>query len=61
MMWLISDTKTTLLTPSLGNHFFAYHLVLEQTHENMILSSFCILKVVKSATKILKIGSQIKI
>ena len=30
--------------------FFAYHLVLTQSHTYMILSSFCTLKVVKSAT-----------
>ena len=47
----------TLLTPSFGNHFCAYHLVLKHPHTNMILSSFCIPTDVKSATKFLKIGS----
>ena len=42
---------STLLTPSFGNHLFAYHLVLKHPLTNMILSSFCIPKVVKSATK----------
>ena len=48
---------STLLTPSIENHPFANHLVLKHTHTNMILSPFCSPKVVKSATKILKIGS----
>ena len=42
---------STLLTPSFGNHLFAYHLVLKHPLTNMTLSSFCIPKVVKSATK----------
>ena len=52
-----SKTQTTLLTPSFGNRLFACHLVLKHPHTNMILSSFCIPKVVKSATIILKIDS----
>ena len=48
---VISEFETTLLTPSFGNHLFAYHLVLKHTHTNMILSSICIPKVVKNATK----------
>ena len=51
------DNTATLLTPSFGNHRFEYNLVLKHPHTNMILSSFCIPKVVKSATKILKFGS----
>ena len=46
----------TLLTPSFGNHLFACHLVLKHLHANIILSVFCIPKVLKGATKILKIG-----
>ena len=46
----------TLLTPSFGNRLFAYHLVLNHPLINVILLSFCIPKVVKSATKNLKIG-----
>ena len=37
----------SLHNPSFGTHLFAYHLVLEHTHTNMILSSFCFPKVVK--------------
>ena len=54
---LSDKINITLLTPSFGNHLFAYHLVLKHPHTNMILSSFCIPNVVKSATKILKMGS----
>ena len=50
------DNTATLLTPSFANHLFEYNPVLKP-HTNMILSSFCIPKVVKSATKILKFGS----
>ena len=53
----LEKLRSTLLTPSFGNHLFQYHLVLKHPHTNMILSSFCIPKVVKSATKKLKIGS----
>ena len=45
--------RSTLLTPSFGNHLFEYHLVLKRHHtNNMILSSFCIPNVAKSASKI---------
>ena len=47
------------VTPSFGNHLFTYHPVLKHPHTNMIMSSLCMPKVVKSATKFLKIGSQI--
>ena len=46
----------TLLTPSYGNHLFVYHFVLNYPCTKVILLSFCIPKVVKSATKILKMG-----
>ena len=51
---------TTLLTPSVGNHFFAYHLCLKHPFKNKTLSSFFFPKVLKRAAKVLKIGSQIK-
>ena len=55
---ILSKIKiSTLLTPFFGNHLFAYYFVLKHSYTNMILSTFCIPKVVKSATKILKIGS----
>ena len=47
----------TLLTPSFGNRLFEYYIVLKHPNTDMILLSFCIPKVVKSATNILKIGS----
>ena len=53
--------KVILLTPFFGNLHFAYHVVLNHPLTNMILSSFCIQKVVKCASKILKISQQIKI
>ena len=43
-------SKTTLLTPSFGNCLFAYHHVLKHFKQNVIISSFCIPKVLKSAT-----------
>ena len=51
----------TLLTPSFGNHLFANHHVLKHPIRNLILLSFNIPKVLKSAAKIIEIGSQIKI
>ena len=42
-------TKLLSLRRPLETHLFAYHLVLKHPHTNMILSSFCIPKVVKSA------------
>ena len=45
---------TTLHTPFFGNLLFANYLVLKHPLTNLILSSFCIPKVVISATKILK-------
>ena len=51
----------TLLTPLFGNHLFANFHVLKDPITNLILSSFYIPKVLKSAAKIMKIGSQIKI
>ena len=53
----ISKIISENLTPSFGNHLFANYLVLIHPLTNLILSSFYIPKVVKSATKILKIGS----
>ena len=47
---------STLLTSSFGNCLFAFHIFLKQFQQNVIRSSFCIPKVIKSATKILKIG-----
>ena len=32
-----SPCEPTLLTPSFGNHLFAYHLVLKHPHTNMII------------------------
>ena len=51
----------TLLTPSFGNHFLANYHVLKHPLTNLILSSFYIPKVFKSAAKITEIGSQIEI
>ena len=51
----------TLLRPSFGNHLFANYHVLKRPLTNLIFSSFYIPKVLKSAAKILEIGSQIKI
>ena len=55
-----SLTFTTLLTPSFGNHLFANYHVLKPPLTNLILSSFYFLKVLKSAAKIMEIGSEIK-
>ena len=52
---------TTLITPSFGNHLFANYHILNQPLTNLILSSFYIPKVLKSAAKSLEIGSQITI
>ena len=43
---------STLQTPSFGNCVFAFHLLLKHLRQNVISPSFCIPKVVKSATKI---------
>ena len=55
-----TQKSTPPLTPSFGNCIFACHLVLKHPLTYMILS-FCVPKVLKNATKILNIGSQIKI
>ena len=52
---------STLLIPSFGNHLFANYHVLKHPLTNLILSSLYIQKVLKSAAKIMEIGSQIKI
>ena len=51
----------TLLTPSFGNHLFANYHVHKHPLTNLILSSFYIPKVLRSAAKIPEICSQIKI
>ena len=51
----------TLLTPSFGNHLFANYHVLKHPLTNLIMSSFYIPKFLKSAAKIMDIGSQLKI
>ena len=58
-----SDLKfaPTLLTPSFGNLLFANYHVLKHPLTNLVLSSFYIPKVLKSAANIKKISSQIKI
>ena len=55
------SVATTLLTQSFGNHRFANYHVHKHPITNLIMSSFCIPKVLKSAAKILEIGSQIKL
>ena len=57
---IATNQKTTLFTPSFGNHLFANYHVLNHPLTNLILSSFYIPKVLKSAAKIMEIGSQIK-
>ena len=41
----------TLLTPFFGNCLFAYHPVLNNLQQNVLFSSFCIPKVIKSVTE----------
>ena len=48
-------------TPSFGNHLFANYHVFKHPRTNLILSSLYIPKVLKSAAKIMEIGSQTKI
>ena len=55
------DFEFTLFTPSFGNHLFANYHVHKHPLTNSILSSVYIPKVLKSAAKIMEIGSQIKI
>ena len=43
--------KVTLHKTSVVNCFLANHLILKHLQQNVILSSFCIPKVVKTATK----------
>ena len=57
----VGSNCTTLLTLSFGNHHFANYHVLKHPLTKLIMSSFYIPKVLNSATKILEIGSQIKI
>ena len=52
---------TTLFARSFRRRFFAYHYAVNHPHTNIILSWFSIPLVLKCATKILKIGVQIKI
>ena len=51
-----ANDMVTVLIPSFGNCLFEHHYVLKHLLTNIILSSFCIPKVLKSAAKILKIG-----
>ena len=55
------SADVTLLTPSFGNHLFVNYHFFKDPITNLILSSFYIPKVLKSATKIMEIGLQIKI
>ena len=52
--------RATLLKPSFGIHLYANYHVLKHPLTNLILLSFNIPKVLKSAAKIMEIGSQIK-
>ena len=58
--YIVDRRLPTNLTPFFGNHLFANYHVLKHPLANLILSSFYIPKVVKSAAKNLEIGSQIK-
>ena len=55
------ELTTTISTLSFGNHLFANYYVLKHPLKNLFMSSFYIPKVLKSAVKIIEIGSQIKI
>ena len=58
VVW-IRPLVSTLHTPSFGNHLFVNYHVLKHPITNLILSSFYIPKVLKSAAQIMVIGSQI--
>ena len=51
----------TLFARSFRRRFFAYYYAVNHPHTNIIISLFSIPLVLKCATKILKIGLQIKI
>ena len=53
--------QSTLLTPSFGNCVLAFHLVLKHLQQNVNLMILFYPKSLKSATKILKIDTQINI
>ena len=46
-----AENKLLSLHHALETAVFAFHLFLKQFQQNVILSSFCIPKVIKSATK----------
>ena len=58
---MLSGLETTLLTPSFGNHLLTNFHFLKHPLTNLILAAFYIPKVLKSAAKIMEIGSKIKI
>ena len=59
-VWAWEWGSSTPYTKPLRRRFFMYHHAMKYPHTNIILSSFRIPFVLKSATKNLKIGLQIK-
>ena len=53
------EYEVTLISPSIGNCFIAFHLVTKNFQQNVMLAAFCIPEGVKRTTKILKMAWRI--